>query len=265
MRTKWKKMLILAADAVIGIYLVAAVSSFNRPNEDGWVCKRVNIYIQDEATNGFITRKEIVQRLKQAKLYPVARPMSAIDVRSIEEKLEQSAFVNNAECSKTIGGDVNISITQRMPVVRIKSDNGEDYYVDDNDCVMPNSHYTSDLIIVTGAVSKNFATRYAAPLAKTINHNELWKNQIVQINVLPDRSIEIVPRVGDHIVNIGTLPALQDKQQRQKAIEDFVLRQLERLRKFYVYGLSKAGWNKYSYISLEFSNQIICKKRNSTQ
>ena len=32
------------------------------------------------------------------------------------------------------------------------------------------------------------------------------------------------------------------------------------IRKFYLYGLNKAGWNKYNYISVEFSNQIICKK-----
>ena len=36
---------------------------------------------------------------------------------------------------------------------------------------------------------------------------------------------------------------------------------LDRLQKFYRYGLSQAGWNRYSYINVEFDNQIICKKR----
>jgi cell division protein FtsQ len=36
---------------------------------------------------------------------------------------------------------------------------------------------------------------------------------------------------------------------------------MDRLEKFYKYGLSQAGWNKYYYINLEFDNQIICKKR----
>ena len=36
---------------------------------------------------------------------------------------------------------------------------------------------------------------------------------------------------------------------------------MDRLEKFYKYGLSQAGWNKYSYINVEFDNQIICKKR----
>ena len=36
---------------------------------------------------------------------------------------------------------------------------------------------------------------------------------------------------------------------------------MDRLEKFYKYGLSQAGWNKYSYINIVFDNQIICKKR----
>ena len=126
---------------------------------------------------------------------------------------------------------------------------------------MPNSRYTSDLIIATGCISRSFATRYVSPLARTINESDFWRNQIVQINILPDHSVELVPRVGDHIVNIGALPMYRDTETRHKAIQEYVDSQLERLRKFYVYGLSKAGWNKYSYIDLQFCNQIICKKR----
>lgn len=40
---------------------------------------------------------------------------------------------------------------------------------------------------------------------------------------------------------------------------------MDRLKKFYIYGLSQAGWNKYSYIDVEFDNQIICKKRTTNQ
>ena len=36
---------------------------------------------------------------------------------------------------------------------------------------------------------------------------------------------------------------------------------LARLKEFYQKGLNQVGWNKYSRINLEFSNQIICTKR----
>ena len=93
--------------------------------------------------------------------------------------------------------------------------------------------------------------------------DNLWKNQIVQINVLPDRSIELVPRVGDQIVQIGRLPESKYKEERTKLVGEFMDRKLQRLENFYKYGLSQAGWNKYSYINLEFDNQIICKKKKA--
>ena len=46
---------------------------------------------------------------------------------------------------------------------------------------------------------------------------------------------------------------------------DNVEKKLDRMRKFYLYGLNKAGWNKYSYINVEFDNQIICKKAKNKQ
>ena len=35
----------------------------------------------------------------------------------------------------------------------------------------------------------------------------------------------------------------------------------EKLKTFYEKGLNQVGWNKYSRISLEFNNQIICTKK----
>ena len=66
-------------------------------------------------------------------------------------------------------------------------------------------------------------------------------------NVLPGKEIELVPRVGNHIIYLGKLEHFEDK--------------LKRLKTFYEKGLNQVGWNKYSRISLEFGNQIICTKK----
>lgn len=174
--------------------------------------------------------------------------------------LRTSPFVKTAECYKTEGGTVYISVTQRMPVIRIKADNGDDYYVDDNDCIMPRSNYTSDLIIATGSISRRYATTCLSPLGKTIMQNDLWKNLVEQINILPDLNVEIVPRIGNHIVLLGKLPEDVNRKKQEEAIADFFNHKMERLEKFYRYGLSEVGWNKYSYVNIEFDNQIICRK-----
>ena len=61
------------------------------------------------------------------------------------------------------------------------------------------------------------------------------------------KNVELVPRVGDHIIYLGKLDGFE--------------RKLERMKAFYEKGLNQVGWNKYlPALSVEFSNQIICYK-----
>lgn len=259
----WKKPLLIAADIILGAYVVLAMTSFNKPGETSPVCTKAVIDISDKTTNGFITNGEIKNILQRKGIYPLGQRMAGIDPRHIEETLKASPFVKTAECYKTADGHVHIAITQRAPIVRIMSDRTEDYYLDDKGGIMPNSRYTSDLIVATGSITRSYATNYVAFLAGALMANDLWQNLIVQINILPDNTVELVPRIGDHVVCIGTLPAISDRQERQDSITAFVGRKMRRLEKFYKYGLSQAGWNKYSYINLEFDNQIICRRRDA--
>ncbi len=255
----------MVIDVLLAVYLVLAFTAFNKPDAKAAMCQKVQIDIQDENTNGFISAADIRARLDANQLYPLNKPMMGVQGRLIEETLKRSPFVKTVDCYKTQDGCVNINVTQRMPIVRIKAANGEDYYLDDNNQVMPNSHYSADLIIATGHISKAFAQNYIAPLAKLLMGNELWENQVEQINVLPDKGVEIVPRVGQHVVMLGYLPQVANNKERYERIASFVETKLNRLEKFYKYGLSQVGWNKYSYINLEFDNQIICKKKKENK
>ena len=206
MHINWQKTLLITLDVALATYLGFAFTKFNKPDEKGMLCTKVNINIEDEMTNGFLNAKEIKKRLEIKKLYPLEKPLNNVNARKIEETLKTSPFVKTAECYKTQDGLVDIYLTQRMPIVRIKSINNEDYYIDDHYQVMPNTNYTSDIIIATGNINKWFAQKYISLVSKTLMKNNLWRNQIEQINVLPDRGIELVPRVGNHIIYIGNLP-----------------------------------------------------------
>lgn len=260
MRPKYKKLILLMLDVILLMYVFVAMISFNKPDESKNVCTEVNIVIADQNANGFLTANEVKKMMKDNRMYPLNFKMTDIQTRLIEDLLCKSPFVKTAECYKTKDNKVFVSITQRLPVIRIKSERGDDYYLDDKGGIMPNTSYTSDLIIATGNIRQSFARNYIAPMANIIMANDLWKNLIEQINVLPDGGIEIVPRIGDHVVFLGYMPQTRYASKRKEKIEAFVNTKLTRLEKFYKYGLSQVGWNKYPYISLEFDNQIICKK-----
>ena len=248
MSIDWKKSAIVLIDIAIAVYLVLAITAFNRPDELYNVCSEVKIDIQEGAVKGFLNPDEIKAQLQHAPLYPLGDPMEQVNSRKIEEKLLQNPFVESAQCYKTQSGRVHITLSQRLPVIRVKADNGDDYYVDTYGNIMPNTQYVSDLVIATGQISRPYAQKVLSRVGNFLIRNKLWFCQAEQINVLDDGTIEMIPRVGEHIVYLGQPTGLS--------------RKFSRLEKFYKYGLPKAGWNKYSYISVEFDNQIICKKRN---
>lgn len=265
MNINWKTTSYVVLDTVLAIYLVLAITSFTVPDQQTETCNEVKISITDDENYGFLSAYDIKAILVEQGMYPQAMPLKEIDTRKIEETLESNSFVDKVECYKTISGTVNIIVNQRMPYIRIMADNGDNYYLDKEGNIMQGEGYTSDLIIATGNISRQYAKDYLTPVSRFIKDSDFWRYQIEQINILPSGDMEVVPRVGNHVVKVGRIPQFKDKERREKEIEKFLSNKFQRLKKFYVYGLNKIGWNKYKYINIEFDNQIICKKNGNSK
>ncbi len=242
----WKKIAFGAFNIVLGGYLILAMTAFNKPDETQ-VCRDLRITIEEGIVEGFLSPSDIKFMLNEDGISPIGRSMKKINLRVMEEVLESKELIESAECYKGQNGLVCIDVRQRIPVVRVMNDRGDDYCVDSHGKPMPRTDYSCNLIIATGAISKPYAEKWLAPLSNTILSDSFWKNQIVQYHVLSDGSVEMVPRVGGHIIYLGQ--------------PTDVSRKLSRLQKFYRYGLMQAGWNKYSRVSVEFDNQIVCKRK----
>lgn len=251
MTVNWKKTILVVLDIAIMAYLVAAITAFNKPDVKAKVCTEVKIDISDDGIQGFLNPGDVKHYLEQQQAYPEAQPMQFVSTRKIEETLRKSPYIKEAECYKTQSGHVCINLTQRSPILRVMANNGDDYYLDAEGDILPHTHYHRDLIVATGWISRNYARNQLRDVATTLLGNRFWQDQVVQVNVLFDGTVELVPRVGEHIIYLGEPTELDQK--------------LIRLRKFYKYGLNRTGWNKYSRISVEFSNQIICKKKENRQ
>lgn len=260
MYINWKKTLLVTLNTALAGYLLLAVTSFNKPDKSSLMCNRVQITVADNDSSGFLSALDVKEMLLDKHLYPKGKNLSLVDLRAIENVLKENKFINSAECFKTEDGNVGIIITQRLPVLRVKAENGEDYYIDADGNIIQGGNYASDLIVATGNISTWYAQNYVAPISEWLKKSELWDSQVEQINILPDKSIELVPRIGNHIVHLGKIPESNIKERRQRNIERFMEKKLSRLDKFYRYGLNQVGWNKYSYINLEFDNQVICRK-----
>ena len=252
----WQYILFSVLNVVLAVYLVLAVTAFNTPDKSAERCENIEINITEGNTNGFLTEKNILSMLQQHNISPLGNVPDSINIREVEKLLKASPLVKEAEASVTAEGNLIIDVEQRLPIIRVKTYN-DDYYIDESGNIMPPTPYNVDVIVATGYISKNYARQYLFPLATTINEDELWQQQIEQINILANRGVELVPRVGNHIIYIGHLPANNGEENN---IATFITKKLDRLEKFYKYGLARIGWEKFNYINIEYDNQIICKK-----
>ena len=242
----WKKIAFGALNIALAAYLVLAMVAFNKP-DDSLFCRNLHITIENGVVEGFLSSSDIKSMLNEDGISLVGQSMEKINLRVMESILESKELIEKAECYKGQNGLVCIDVRQRIPVARVMSDYGDDYYVDSHGKPMPRTDYSCNLIIATGAITKAYAEKWLTPLSNIVLADPFWKNQVVQYHVLGDGSVEMVPRVGGHIIYLGQ--------------PTNVTKKLSRLQKFYRYGLMQAGWNKYSRVSVEFDNQIVCKRK----
>ena len=241
-----RRILILTALIAASVYLVLAVTVFNtKPTNRE--CKSIELEIKDNTDLGFVTLKDIETSLKQKKLSPVGKALESIDTRAIENTLEKNSFVKNAECYITSGGKLKIDLYQRIPMMRVISSNGDNYYIDNEGKIMNANGKAVRVTVATGYIDRKFAQDKLFELAKFLKSDYFWDSQIEQINITTKQEIELIPRVGDHVLFIGKPEMYEIKFRKLKA--------------FYKEALNNVGWNKYERISVEFNNQIICTKK----
>ncbi len=244
MRTFIKLFLLFA----LIVYLVFAFTNFTRKGNDT-MCRQINVTIADSVHAGFITTDEAERLLKEAGQYPIGKEMDSINRFNIERALKKNAFIDSVSCYKSPNGTVNVLIQQRLPLLRVMANNGEQYYLDEKGRPMKPHGYVADLVVATGDISKAYARKELVLMGLFLRNDPFWGNQIEQINVLPNRHLELVPRVGNHIIRFGSIENIPQK--------------FRNLYTFYEKVLPEVGWNKYKEISVEHTSQIVGKRRTS--
>jgi len=232
------------------VYLVFAFTHFTGESYST-KCAGINIAVTDSARAAFMTSADVEHILRKARYYPIGQKMDAINSRKIEILLMKNPFIKEATCYKTPDGRINIIIAQRLPLMRVIANNGLNCFVDEHGFMMKPMGYAADLVVVTGAVDPPFIKKSLIPRGIFLRDNEIWDKQIVQINVSEDHRLTLIPRVGDQVIRFGAADSIPQK--------------FNNLRAFYEKVMPKVGWNKYSRISLENTNQIVCTKRTGNK
>lgn len=269
--------LTLGAWVLLIAYIVAA-SRYCSEQKNRQQCKGINVRIMDSTEHNFITPSMVKNWLVNENMKITGEELADINTLNVESVVKRRGFVKTSRVYATLDGYLNIDITQRKPIMRVNSSNGYNFYVTEDNYILPLQRYFVTYVpVVTGHIDAPFPRDFVGSFdalgegdkkkvdksyiflhklinfVKFVNGDDFWSAFIVQINVTggdtdagDEPQVEIVPRAGDFVVQMGSVDNYRDK--------------LAKLMSFYNNGLAYDGWGSYSYINLKYKNQIVCIK-----
>lgn len=258
-----RKILFILFFLLFSIFIVVT-SIFVHKNISSILCNNIEIIFDSKIS--FVDKNYILNYLKENNFkIDSTTKISEIDFDKIEKQIKTIPYIKDVDIYNNFSGTVFFKITQRNPIARIFTAENQQFYIDDENQIIPTSPNYSALVpvVICEKINKQFflpidnnisdkniinyqlTSQDFFNFLQYIDHSDLWKNQIDQIHITGKNEIELIPRIGNQIILLGTIDNFKYK--------------LNKLNSLYQEVLLKGNWNKYQVINLKYSNQIICK------
>lgn len=232
------------------------------------MCKSYFVNINYGKADKLITNPDVDSILRAVHNPLKGQYLGDINIEKIESAVKRQPYVADADVYMYLDGTVEIDISQRQPVLRIYNTRNESFYLDGLGHLLPlNPSFSARVIIANGFINEPFSRKtcylvdsvrmkdsleYGSVMnnlykvATYIMKDRFFRAQIQQIYVNQNGEMELIPRVGNHVILIGNADDLEEK--------------FDKLFVFYRKGLSQTGWQKYNLINIKYKNQVVCSK-----
>ncbi|CEN52894.1 cell division protein FtsQ/DivIB [Capnocytophaga canis] len=202
--------------------------------------KEVNVnHLSDEQ---FVTDESIRRIL--LKDPQALTPLQLVDLKDLEETLNNHQMIEKAEVFYTIDGVLEATVKQRQPIARIY-ENGAFSYMDSQGKLMPLSNiYSARVPLVYGNAQKFWETTYQ--LVQFIKKDDFLTKNITEIKVTNKGDYYFRLRIPNFVVIFGKYENIEQKKANLKAF----YRQMEKDDRL----------NDYKIVNLKYANQVVCTK-----
>ncbi len=257
---------------VVWILLVAGAGTlvgFVEVAQYDQTCKKVKIHIDYGAADVLITKRDVDSIVMKTAGSLKGKPLGFVNIGAIENAIRNQPYVSKVHIYENNPGTIFIDIRQREPLLRIINRNFENFYLDESGVLLPvNQGFSARVLVANGFIPDSYIKnpKYRVnmlalsdsiyydslltnlyKLAMYITHDKFLRAQIDQIYVNSTGDFELIPRVGNHLIILGSADDLDAK--------------FKKLLAFYKFGLNKIGWNKYNTLNIKYKNQVLCSKQ----
>jgi cell division protein FtsQ len=206
----------------------------------------------------FLTRRDVIGYLTNEGADPITgKAYDEVDFRRLETRLKQHGLVKNCQVSRDLTGNLLVVIEQPHPLARLIPAgegvrNAAGQYISEEGRFFPISmNYSARVPILTGryfARNRSLANERNRPLLdllKRIHDDSFWQAQIAELSVDEQGNITMWPQLGNHQIEFGPPTELEAKFKKLKLV--------------YTDVLPAKGWDRYSRVSVQYRNQIVCE------
>lgn len=210
-------------------------------------CTGIDVEVINADATSFVTPEGIKEEIARMGFKPVGQPVGRINTDLIESKLQNSEFLESAECVLTANNRLLIRVSQIIPVLRV-FDGNTSYYMNHAGKRMPAiPSFYADVPVVQGTFSNRYPATRLLPLVEHIAGDSLLSALVTMISVRDSNNVFIIPNIAGHVVNIGPVDNLQSK--------------FDRLTSFYRKVLPFKGYEHYDTISVKWNGQVVATRR----
>lgn len=249
MKRSVKISLIVLGAALLAVLVV--VLNVSRSNSQ---VRGLEADIRYGSTPVLVSGQTVVDSVVAALPTLMQQQVKAVDCEAVAEAARRVPFLTNVSASVSVSGRVVVRADQRRPIARLFHGDRE-RYLDREGAVFPVSRVGNCNVLVAGGDftaplrSDSLDAQLTAlwQVASYLDSESRYSKLIDQIFVERDGDIMMVPKVGDHVVELGDVNDLDGK--------------FANLVAFYRKGMPRAGWDTYSKISLKFKGQVVCTKK----
>lgn len=256
----FKKILVFSVWTILltgtVVLLVAAINK----KDNGYI-SGMEVKISGVQNNYFIDKNDvldILQKLNGKELQKIK--ISSLDLSKMEVYLEKDRWVKKAEMFFDNNNVLQIKITERDPVARIFTVAGSSFYIDSSLTKLPLSDkFSARLPVFTSFPTglrvlekkDSILLDQIKTLSVFISSHPFWMAQIDQVDITPEATFELIPKLGNQIIRFGDASNYEGK--------------FNKLLVFYKKVQTTIGWNKYSVIDVQYKNQVIGVSRNAAE
>ena len=236
--------------------LVSAVKT-----ENSILCKQVEIELIDNKAYKMLDEGEIFSSLwpEEKDGFRYGKNPALFDLRKLEKRLEKNPWVFSSDVYFDQHRTLHVDVQQRTPLARGFTPDGNSFFMDKSYSILPVKSndvislpvFTNFFINPASATGKDSGVlKRIVSLSEFILADSFWMAQVETINISSDGTFELTTQVGDQNILLG------DRDDWRNVFT--------KLKILYQHLNKENGWSKYEKIDLQFKDQVVCVRKNSS-